>query len=95
MNKYFRIQLCGVTIYKNTNKIRANNTDARAILDKYIKVKNIDIANIGKNILENSLNTIKNQMELVEIRTEKNAIFYHGKYSGGTDYKDQNVYILE
>lgn len=94
MENYFKMVLCGITIYKKTDKTRANNKDAQKILDKYVEIKNINIKEIPEQIILNTLNTIKYQMELVSVRVEKNVIYYHSKNSGGTDYINGETFLI-
>lgn len=94
MEKYFRMVLNGMIFYVRTNKTRVNNADAQKILDKYITIKKIDIKEISKQIIINSLNSIKYQMELVDVRIKDNTIYYHNKYGGGIDFIDNETFLI-
>ena len=98
--KYFTYQIKDIRFFIKTEKTKRNNTDAKRILDLYVKFKNNSYENYTETMIEKSVEVIKNSMELCEINVYKNCIGYHCQYSGGVtgeiaEFEENNYYITK
>ena len=98
--KYFTIQIKDVRFFIKTEKTKRNKTDAKRILDLYVKFKNSSYENYTEIMIEKSIEQIKYIMELCEIKLYDNCIAYHCQYSGGVtgeiaEFQENNYYITK
>ena len=79
----FRYEIKGKKYYVVTDKKIANKTDAIRILNLFTAENNIQVKDFEQKIIDNTINTIKNQMIKCEVKVNKNGLSFTEKYGGG------------
>lgn len=87
MLKCFRYQVRGKSYYIVTDKKIANKTDAIKILNLFTSENNIQVKDFSEKIIDNTINTIKSQMILCDVKINNNGLSFTEKYGGGAGEK--------
>lgn len=87
MLKCFRYQVRGKSYYVVTDRKIANKTDAIKILNLFTSENNIQVKDFDEKIVENTINTIKSQMILCDVKISKNGLSFTEKNGGGAGEK--------
>ena len=79
---------------KYNNKV---SKDAKRFLDAYISEQGIDVAQFDEDTIKRTMQQIQSEMEFADLSTSDNntALYYHTKYSGGTAYENDVVWVSE
>lgn len=93
MLKCFRYEIKNKNYYVVTDKKIANRTDAIRILNLFTGENNIQVKDFDEKIIENTINTIKSQMILCDVRINENGLSFTEKYGGGAGEKIIKNYV--
>lgn len=78
---------------KYNNKV---SKDAKRFLDAYISEQGIDVAQFDEDTIKRTMQQIQSEMEFADLSTsDDTALYYHTKYSGGTAYENDVVWVSE